>query len=333
MAAGGFKEFVAGETLDQDEINDFLMQGVLVFAGTAARGSAITAPVEGQFSFLADSDTVQFYDGSAWVDLSTSFDMEILTIGGGGGAAGSDGQRGSGGGGAGGLLNETVTAKSGDSFTVTVGAGGNGGSSGNNRGQEGVSSVAILTSIGGGGGIPFPGAAYSKLAGACGGGSGSQSTSDQPGGHGYIGFDGGEGFSSGDINSRAGGGGGGMSAVGADASSATGGAGGAGLANDITGSSVTYAGGGGGGGNSTNGAGGSSIGGSNGSAGATNTGSGGGGRFTVGAGGNGGSGVVILRYPSGKSLTIGAGLTSSTATDGDFKVTTFTAGTDTVTFD
>jgi hypothetical protein len=42
MAAGGFKEFVAGETLDEDEINDFLMQGVLVFAGTAARGSAIT---------------------------------------------------------------------------------------------------------------------------------------------------------------------------------------------------------------------------------------------------------------------------------------------------
>jgi hypothetical protein len=45
MAAGGFKEFVAGETLDQDEINDFLMQGMLVFAGTAARGSAITSPV------------------------------------------------------------------------------------------------------------------------------------------------------------------------------------------------------------------------------------------------------------------------------------------------
>jgi hypothetical protein len=31
-------------------------------------------------------------------------------------------------------------------------------------------------------------------------------------------------------------------------------------------------------------------------------------------------------------LTIGAGLTSSTASAGGFKVTTFTAGTDTVTF-
>lgn len=67
MAAGGFRTFVAGEVLDENDINDFLMQGVLVFAGTAARGSAVTSPVEGQFSFLADSDTLEYYDGSAWV--------------------------------------------------------------------------------------------------------------------------------------------------------------------------------------------------------------------------------------------------------------------------
>jgi hypothetical protein len=34
-----------------------------------------------------------------------------------------------------------------------------------------------------------------------------------------------------------------------------------------------------------------------------------------------------LRYPSGRDITIGAGLTGSTATDGDSKVTTITAGT------
>jgi hypothetical protein len=44
-------------------------------------------------------------------------------------------------------------------------------------------------------------------------------------------------------------------------------------------------------------------------------------------GGNGGSGVVILRYPTARTITIGAGLTGSTATDGSFKVTTLTAGT------
>ena len=66
MAAGGFRTFVAGEILTEDLINDYLLQGMLVFAGTAARGSAITAPVEGQFSYLADSNSVQFYSGTQW---------------------------------------------------------------------------------------------------------------------------------------------------------------------------------------------------------------------------------------------------------------------------
>ena len=79
MAAGGFKEFVAGETLDQDEINDFLMQGVLVFAGTVARGSAITAPVEGQFAFLKDSDALTFYDGTQWTELSTTPGAAVIS--------------------------------------------------------------------------------------------------------------------------------------------------------------------------------------------------------------------------------------------------------------
>ena len=44
-------------------------------------------------------------------------------------------------------------------------------------------------------------------------------------------------------------------------------------------------------------------------------------------GGNGGSGVVILRYSNAATITIGAGLTGSTATDGSDNVTTITAGT------
>jgi hypothetical protein len=43
---------------------------------------------------------------------------------------------------------------------------------------------------------------------------------------------------------------------------------------------------------------------------------------------NGGSGVVILRYLTASgTITIGSGLTGSTATDGSYKVTTITAGT------
>jgi hypothetical protein len=45
-------------------------------------------------------------------------------------------------------------------------------------------------------------------------------------------------------------------------------------------------------------------------------------------GGTGGSGVVILRYPDTKTITIGAGLTGSTsAASGGYKRTTITAGT------
>jgi hypothetical protein len=49
-------------------------------------------------------------------------------------------------------------------------------------------------------------------------------------------------------------------------------------------------------------------------------------------GGNGGSGIVIVKYPDSITLTIGVGLTSSTSTAGGFKTTSFTAGTDTVSF-
>jgi hypothetical protein len=56
--------------------------------------------------------------------------------------------------------------------------------------------------------------------------------------------------------------------------------------------------------------------------GTANTGGGGG-----ADGGAGGSGVVILKYPNSLTITIGAGLTGSTATVGSDKVTTITNGT------
>jgi hypothetical protein len=67
-------------------------------------------------------------------------------------------------------------------------------------------------------------------------------------------------------------------------------------------------------------------------AGTANTGGGGGGGGGQSGVGNGngaagGSGVVILRYPSEFTITIGAGLTGTTSTVGANKVTTITAGT------
>jgi hypothetical protein len=67
--------------------------------------------------------------------------------------------------------------------------------------------------------------------------------------------------------------------------------------------------------------------------GAVNTGSGGGGTSVArGAPGAGGSGVVILSYPAAATITLGAGLTGTTATNGANRVTTITAGTGTISF-
>ena len=63
------KVFTAGEVLAASDVNDFLMdQTVMTFAGTAARGSAIPTPAEGMYAHLNDTDTLSYYDGSAWVN-------------------------------------------------------------------------------------------------------------------------------------------------------------------------------------------------------------------------------------------------------------------------
>jgi hypothetical protein len=68
MAAGlGFKTFTSGEVLTAANVNGYLMQGINVFASTAARDAAITAPAEGQFAFTKDTNGLWYYDGAAWV--------------------------------------------------------------------------------------------------------------------------------------------------------------------------------------------------------------------------------------------------------------------------
>ena len=68
MAAGlGFKTFVSGEVLTAADTNGYLMQGINVFANASARNAAITSPQEGQFCFLKDTNSTEYYDGAAWV--------------------------------------------------------------------------------------------------------------------------------------------------------------------------------------------------------------------------------------------------------------------------
>ena len=313
----------------------------------------------------------QIYTGSAWEDFGPAgFDIQYLIIAGGGsGGQGQAGGTSGGGGGAGGYRNSYASENTGGggstetvfralkstNYTITVGAGATAlpkqfyqfsdwrdiykTYSGND------SEFGSIVSYGGGlGGV------WTNFGGIRGGSSGGSGkvgatalqTPDAPmkPTQGYVG-----GNSTNNYNCGAGGGGAGAVGANASTSSHTGGAGGAGHSSSITGSAVTRAGGGGGGGVSTRGAGGTGGGGQGGqgnqagTAGTVNTGGGGGGASwgsspSDGApGGAGGSGVVIIRYATADAtISVGAGLTSSSTTVGSDTVVTFTAGTGTVSF-
>ena len=326
--------------------NNVAMDDPLKLKGyTTSQRDALSSPQAGDTVYNSDTGTIDFYNGSSWnASSGTTFNatVEYLVIAGGGGGGTAGGSNdGTGGGGAGGYRNSYASETSGDNgstetpltcvpdgttYTVTVGAGSA------NQGSDSVFST--ITSLGGG-----YGGAYQRVAtsGGSGGGGGLRSnlSGSQPAlGTANQGGDGGNAAPGSTNDMDAGGGGGGAGGNGGNAANYQGGNGGPGLASSITGTSVTRGGGGAGGAQSGNGGtGGTGGGGNKESNGTANTGGGGGGRDDSNTGrGNGGSGVVILRYDSSFTCNIGSGLTGSTSTDGGSKVTTFTAGTGTVTF-
>lgn len=79
MAGLGRKTFVAGDILTAAQVQGYLQdQAIMVFASSAARGSAIASPSQGMFSYLTSDSTLYTYDGSDWVAFTS----------GGGGAGG-----------------------------------------------------------------------------------------------------------------------------------------------------------------------------------------------------------------------------------------------------
>jgi hypothetical protein len=300
-----------------------------------------TGPTTGQ---------VYTYEGKSWIYNGTAWDIaalplrlnvEYLVIGGGAGGGERFSGYASGAGGAGGYRTNVVGELSGGSTTaepslplfvntsyaVIVGAGGVGGTFDGDAGTTGNRSVFYIITSQGGGTCRLNGTTDFSQGGSGGGGAGGSS---QLGGKGIIGEGTNGGTSIG--GSTGGGGGGGAGAQGPTVTGGGGANGGAGLSSSITGTSVFRGGGGGGGANSgsggTGGVGGGGAGAQNATAtsGTVNTGGGGGGA-AGGDGGAGGSGIVILRYPSTYTITLGAGLTGSTATVSSNKVTTITAGT------
>ena len=285
--------------------------------------------------------------GGAWKAFFTSFPaltVNYLVIaggaGGGGGGGGAGGYRTSAGTSGGGASAESaLTLAVATNYTVTVGAGGAAGNGGSGTlgGAGGSSVFSTITSTGGGGG-----GGDGSLQGATGGSGGGggfppSGTGTVAGGSGTAN----QGYAGGYGQRLANGGGGGASAVGQNANqrgSDTGGNGGNGVASTITGTSVTRGGGGGGVSWSASGATGGSGGGgagafsvtSGGSAGTVNTGGGGGGVWATAFAG--GSGVVIIKYPDVYTLNTSPGLSHRTVTSAGFNITTFTAGTGTVSF-
>ena len=316
---------------------------------------------EGWVAFSAANETAS---ALASIPLTVNY----LVVAGGGGGNHANG----GGGGAGGLrtsytnssglaghTESALTLNAATNYTVTVGAGGSGVQASGTFGvnytlNNGNNSVfSSITSIGGGaGGVRTTDSNASGQDGGSGGGGGSyHSAGNQKGEavtspvvHGYDGADGVDG------GNYQGGGGGGAGAAGTVPN------GGVGLAvnilnatnagtasvGEVSGSDVFYAGGGGAGANSSAGSGGTGGGADGTSSFALNSGTdgtgGGGGSGAVSgtfSGGDGGDGVVIIRYPSQYTVTVGSGITeasSSPFTEGTSKVSVFTGGTGTIQF-
>lgn len=67
MAGLGYKDFTAGAVLTAAQVDGYLMeQAVMNFAGTAARGSALSSVQSAGMMAHVGGGTVTVYDGSAW---------------------------------------------------------------------------------------------------------------------------------------------------------------------------------------------------------------------------------------------------------------------------
>ena len=80
--ANGFKVFAVGEVLTAADVNDYLMeQSISIFADSTARDAQITSPIEGMFCYLADTNVLQFYNGSSWTNFIGEGDITGVTAG------------------------------------------------------------------------------------------------------------------------------------------------------------------------------------------------------------------------------------------------------------
>ena len=301
---------------------------------TAGR-DGLSSPQAGDTIYNSQTGTIDYYNGTAWFatsdsTFSTDVDITYLAVAGGGGAGGvaaAGSSRGPGGAGAGGMLTNIggteLTLQQSTNYTVSVGGGGTGGAVGFNNGSNGfpttladAGGTTYINALGGGYG------ARQERTGGTGGSGGGTGNLGGAGGSGTPGQGNSGGAGAGGVGG--GGGGGGKSSAGSAANGTTGGNGGAGASNSLSGTPVTYAAGGRGGNHASTP--------SSPQDGATNTGNGGSGcgGNTGNRGGHGGSGIIILKFPSSLSISIGDGLQTSSSVSGGYKTVIFEQGTGSV---
>lgn len=79
-----FKDFAAGDVLTAADVDNFLMrQTVMTFDDSTARGTALGTAVitEGMVTYLKDTNTLEYYNGSSWEAVSNPGDITAVTAG------------------------------------------------------------------------------------------------------------------------------------------------------------------------------------------------------------------------------------------------------------
>jgi hypothetical protein len=325
MAGSGRKTFSPGDVLTSSDVQNYLMdQSVMVFAGTAARTSAIPSPSAGMVAY-STATGLQLYNGTAWVAASTGYGVatggsatsitvssqaytllsftsdanlvvstaglfDVLLVG--GGAGGGLGATGGGGGGGGGVIGiqaiQTVYLPA-ATYAVDVGAGGASESVGLN------SAIATVLGVPGGGFGGSVGTTQPRGSTGSSGGGGSDNKTGSSSVFSIGGFAGGNSSGSPFVGA----GGGGTAGVGGNTSGSTGGTGGNGtdISSWITGATYYVGAGAGGGSSGTGGAAGNGgVAGKNTGTGNNGVNYGAGGGGSISAGGAGAQGVVYVRF-------------------------------------
>jgi hypothetical protein len=338
--------------------------------GSPSNGEMRYNTTDNKVEYYDGANWIQVADSSVPIAISADFlvvaggggSAGMATYDGGTGGAGAGGLRTSYGSNSGGgsIAESSLSLTTGRDYIVTVGGGGAATGSRTDDRSSGTGSNSVfstITSDGGGygGGMNAARNAQTGGAGGSGGGGGTRNQSSNGGaGTANQGYDGGASTGS---YTGPGGGGAGAAGAGNNNNDAVGAQGGDGLVvliapfslavttanvgQGVGGTNVWYSGGGagspysspytaaptsyGGGGQYTTGSG---------TPGTANTGGGAGGTARAGgtSGGSGGSGVVIVRYPNTRTMTVGAGLTVVHGTDGSDKIAIFKSGSDNISF-